>query len=67
MAVVFVNYTLSPEARYPTAVEQAYMATRYIAEHGEDHGLDPTRLAVAGDSVGGNMATVVTMLAKDRG
>ncbi len=66
-AVVFVNYTPSPEAKYPTAIEQAYAATKYIAEHGGTLNLDPTRLAVAGDSVGGNMAAAVTLLAKDRG
>ncbi len=66
-AVVFLNYTPSPEAKYPTAIEQAYAATKYIAERGGTLNLDPTRLAVAGDSVGGNMAAVVTLLAKDRG
>lgn len=65
-AVVFVNYTPSPEAQYPMSIEQAYMATKYIAEHGEEMQLDAQRLAVVGDSVGGNMATVVTMLAKER-
>jgi len=45
-AVVFVNYTPSPEARYPTAIEEAYAATRYLAENGESMGLDPSRLAV---------------------
>ncbi len=66
-AVVFVNYAPSPEAKYPTAIEQAYTATKYIAEHGKTLNLDSTRLAVAGDSVGGNMAAVVTLLAKERG
>lgn len=63
-AVVFVNYSPSPEALYPTAIEEAYAATKWIAENGAGLGLDPTRLAVAGDSVGGNMAIAVTMLAK---
>lgn len=66
-AVVFVDYTLSPEARYPQANEEAYAATKWIAEHGHELNLDPTRIAVAGESAGGNMAIVVTMLAKERG
>jgi acetyl esterase len=66
-AFVFVNYTPSPEAQYPVPIEQAYAATRYIAEHGGEMGLDPARLAVAGDSVGGNMTAVITLLAKQRG
>jgi acetyl esterase len=66
-ALVFVNYTPSPEAKYPVPIEQAYAATKYIAENGRKMNLDSSRLAVAGDSVGGNMATVVAMLAKQRG
>lgn len=66
-AVVFVNYPPSPEARYPVAIEQAYAALRWVAERGADHGLDGTRLAIAGDSVGGNMTAAVTLLAKRRG
>jgi acetyl esterase len=66
-AIVFVKYTPSPEARYPTAIEQAYTATKYVAEHGKDLNLDSSRHAVVGDSVGGNMAAVVTLLAKERG
>jgi acetyl esterase len=65
-AFVFVNYTPSPEAQFPVPIEQDYAATRHIAEHGKDFGLDTSRLAVAGDSVGGNMAAVVTQLAKER-
>ncbi len=65
-AVVFVNYTPSPEAKYPKSIEEAYAATKYIAEKGKDLNLDSSKLVVAGDSVGGNMATVVTMLAKER-
>ena len=67
VALVFVSYTPSPEAKYPVPIEQAYAATKYIAEYGKKLNLDTSRLAVAGDSVGGNMATVVTMLAKQRG
>jgi acetyl esterase len=65
-AFVFVNYTPSPEAQFPVPIEQDYAATKYIAEHGSDFGLDTSRLAVAGDSVGGNMVAVVTQLAKER-
>jgi len=67
VALVFVNYTPSPEAKYPVPIEQAYAATKYIAENGKKMNLDSARLAVVGDSVGGNMATVVAMLAKQRG
>jgi acetyl esterase len=67
VALVFVNYTPSPEAKYPVPIEQAYAATKYVAENGRKMNLDSSRLAVAGDSVGGNMATVVAMLAKQRG
>lgn len=64
---VFVNYTPSPEARYPVAINQAYAATRWVAEHGADIGVDGSRLAVAGNSVGGNMAAVVALMAKEKG
>ena len=65
-AFVFVSYTPSPEAQFPVPIEQAYAATAYVAEHGKELSLDVTRLAVAGDSVGGNMAAAVTLLAKER-
>ncbi|MHA6822840.1 alpha/beta hydrolase [Ralstonia pseudosolanacearum] len=64
---VFVNYTPSPEARYPVAINEAYAATRWVAEHGAQINVDGTRLAVAGNSVGGNMAAVVALMAKMRG
>lgn len=64
---VFVNYTPSPEARYPIAINEAYAATRWVAEHGAEIGVDGKRLAVAGNSVGGNMATVVALMAKQKG
>src|SRR5216683_2231791 len=64
--VVFVDYARSPEARYPIAIEQAYAATQWVADNGAAVGVDPTRLVVAGDSVGGNMAAVVALLAKER-
>jgi acetyl esterase len=66
-ATVFVNYSLSPEAKYPTAIEEIYAVLRWIAEHGAEHDLDPARIAVAGDSVGGNMTAATTILAKRRG
>ncbi len=63
---VYVDYTPSPEARYPTAINQAYAATRWVAEHGRQIGVDGSRLAVAGNSVGGNMAAVVALMAKEQ-
>ncbi len=65
-AVVFVNFSPAPETRYPVAIEEAYAATKYIAEHGKQLKLDSNRLAVAGDSAGGNMATIVALLAAER-
>lgn len=65
-AVVFVNYTPSPEAKYPVAIEQAYEASKYIAENGSKYELDTRKIAIAGDSVGGLMSTVVAQLAKER-
>lgn len=66
-AIVFVNYTRSPEAKYPIPLEEAYAATKWISENGQTLNLDSSRLVVAGDSVGGNMATAVALLAKERG
>ena len=66
-AVVFVEYERSPEAPYPVAIEQAYATAQWIMRDGVSEGLDHTRLAVAGDSVGGNMAAALTILAKQRG
>lgn len=65
-AVVFVEYDNAPEVRYPVNNEQAYAALDHVASHGASLGIDPSRLAVAGDSAGGNMAIAVTMMAKDR-
>ncbi|MFP1744144.1 alpha/beta hydrolase [Lonsdalea quercina] len=64
---VFVNYTPSPEAHYPVAINQAYAATRWVSEHGAEINVDGKRLAVAGNSVGGNMAAVVSLMAKEKG
>ncbi|GAB3572529.1 alpha/beta hydrolase [Amycolatopsis endophytica] len=66
-AVVFPDYDRSPEARYPVALEQSYAAARWIVTHGAEHNLDASRLAVAGDSVGGNLTAALTLLAKQRG
>ncbi|KQP01902.1 alpha/beta hydrolase [Leifsonia sp. Leaf264] len=66
-AVVFVEYNRSPEAKYPVAIEQAYATAQWITRSGSEKGLDAQRLAVAGDSVGGNMTAAVTILAKERG
>ena len=66
-AVAFVEYDRSPEAHYPVAIEQAYATARWIVRDGSAAGLDGSRLAVAGDSVGGNMAAALTLLAKQRG
>ncbi|MFZ6723740.1 alpha/beta hydrolase [Undibacterium sp. Ji49W] len=64
---VFVNYTPSPEAGYGVAIQQAYAATKWVAEHGKEIQVDGSRLAVAGNSVGGNMAAVVSLMAKEKG
>ena len=66
-AIVFVNYIRSPEAKYPIPIEQAYVATKWVAQNGQTINVNPSRLAVAGDSVGGNMAAAVTLLSKERG
>ncbi|WP_163014243.1 alpha/beta hydrolase fold domain-containing protein, partial [Pseudomonas viridiflava] len=64
---VYVDYTPSPEAHYPTAINQAYAATKWVAEHGQEINVDGTRLAVAGNSVGGNMTAAVALMAKEKG
>ncbi|MDH6515674.1 acetyl esterase [Streptomyces sp. SAI-208] len=66
-AVVFPEYDLSPEARYPVAIEQNYAVARWVVEQGAGKGFDATRIAVAGDSVGGNMTAALTLMAKERG
>ncbi|WML27194.1 alpha/beta hydrolase [Neobacillus sp. OS1-33] len=64
--VVSVNYRLAPEYKFPTPVEDAYAALIWVNEKGTTFNGDVSRLAVGGDSVGGNLATVVTMMARDR-
>ena len=66
-AVVFPEYGLSPEAHYPVAIEQNYAVAQWIGRHGVEMRLDARRFAVAGDSVGGNMAAAATLMAKERG
>ncbi|HFJ8953239.1 TPA: alpha/beta hydrolase [Serratia liquefaciens] len=66
-AAVFVNYTRSPEAPYPVAINQAYAATEWVAEYGEKINVDGSRLAVVGNSAGGNIAAVVSLMAKGKG
>ena len=66
-AVVFPEYDRAPEHRYPVQNEQSYAVAQWVVQHGADKGLDGSRLVVAGDSVGGNMATVLTIMAKERG
>lgn len=65
-AIVFVNYSRSPEAKYPIPLEEAYAATKWIAQNGKALKLNTSRLVVAGDSAGGNIATSVALLAKER-
>ncbi|WP_315823816.1 alpha/beta hydrolase [Paraflavitalea speifideaquila] len=62
---VFVNYTPSPEAQYPQAINEIYAATKWVANHGDEIGVDGTNLAIVGNSVGGNMSTVTTIKAKE--
>lgn len=64
---VFVNYAPSPEARYPTAIHQAYAATKWVAANGDAINVDGTRLSIVGNSVGGNMTAVVALMAKKNG
>jgi acetyl esterase len=66
VCVIHVVYDLAPEAQYPIAIEQAYAAAEYVAAHAGAIGVDPTRLAVAGDDAGGTIAAAVTLMARDR-
>jgi acetyl esterase len=66
-AAVFVNYTPSPEAIYPQAINEIYAATKWVAEHGDEINVDGKKLAIVGNSVGGDMATVTAIMAKEKG
>jgi acetyl esterase/lipase len=66
-AGIFVEYTPIPDAVFPTQVEQAYAAAKWVAEQGAEIGVDGSRIAVAGNSVGGDMSAALTLMAKDRG
>ena len=66
-AVIAVDYRMGPEYKFPAAVDDADAAVRYVAENSKTLKIDPTRIAVGGDSAGGNLATIVTMLCRDRG
>jgi acetyl esterase len=66
-AVAFVEYDRSPEAHYPVAIEQGYATARWIVREGAANGLDPERMAIAGDSVGGGMTAAITLMAHERG
>jgi acetyl esterase len=66
-AVVFPEYSLSPEVRYPTALEEEYAVAQWIGTGGAERGLDPANVVICGDSVGGNMSAALTLMAKRRG
>lgn len=66
-AAVFVNYTRTPDARYPQAINEIYAATKWVAEHGDEINVDGKNLAVVGNSVGGNMTAVTALKARDQG
>jgi len=66
-AVVFPHYRRAPEAQYPSQIQEAYATAEWVVAHGAEHGIDTSRVAIAGDSCGGNAAIAVTLLAKQRG
>jgi len=66
-AAVFTDYTPSPEAKYPTAINEIYAATKWVSENSDEIGVDGNNMAAAGNSVGGNMTAVLCLMAKDKG
>jgi len=64
---VFINYTPTPDAKYPRAINEIYAATKWVAEHGNEIEVDGSNLAVVGNSVGGNMTAVTALKAKEKG
>ena len=64
--IVFPDYTPIPQAKYPTQINQAYATLQWVAEHGAEISVDPSRLAIAGNSVGGNMSAAIALMAKDK-
>lgn len=65
--IVSVAYRLAPERRWPTAAEDVYAVARWVSEHAGDFGADAQRVAIGGDSAGGNLAAVTALMARDRG
>jgi acetyl esterase len=63
---VFVEYTPLPEAKYPTQMEENYAALKWVAAHADEFGADGSRIAIAGNSVGGNMTAALTLMVKDK-
>jgi acetyl esterase len=66
-AAVFVNYTPSPEAHYPQAIHEIYAAAKWVSDHGDEINVNGKNMAVVGNSVGGNMSTVLCLMAKEKG
>ena len=66
-AAAFVNYTRTPDAQFPQAINEIYAATKWVAENGDEINVDGQNLAVVGNRVGGNMTAVTTLLAKEKG